>query len=72
LGENGVRHLAPTSDALIIVDVLSFSTEVVVAVGRGDLVYPCGERDSSEVEAVENTDAAAPWLQNGAYKTERA
>jgi len=48
-GEQGVRHLAPISDAVIIVDVLSFSTAVTVAVGRGAIVYPYGKRDGSEV-----------------------
>ena len=49
-GEQGVRHLAPISDAVVIVDVLSFSTAVVVAVGRGALVYPCEKREDSEVQ----------------------
>ncbi len=39
-GQNGLRTLLPDSDAVIIVDVLSFSTAVDVAVGRGALVFP--------------------------------
>lgn len=39
-GQNGLRSLLPTCDAIVIVDVLSFSTAVDVAVARGALVFP--------------------------------
>lgn len=39
-GEQGAKVLAPISDAIIIVDVLSFSTSVEIATCRGATVYP--------------------------------
>lgn len=44
-GERGVAQLAPISDAVIIVDVLSFSTAVEVATRRGAVIFPYRWRD---------------------------
>ncbi len=49
-GERGVAHLAPISDAVIIVDVMSFSTCVSVAAARGTIVYPCPLMDDAAIE----------------------
>lgn len=46
-GENGIRHLAPGADAVVIVDVLSFSTCVEVANSRGAIVFPYRWKDES-------------------------
>lgn len=47
-GPNGLRRLAPAADALVIVDILSFSTAVDVALGRGAVVLPYRWHDGSE------------------------
>jgi len=49
-GEHGVAALAPISDAVIIVDVLSFSTSVEIAVRNGAWVFPCRWRDEQAVD----------------------
>jgi 2-phosphosulfolactate phosphatase len=42
---HGVQQLAAISDVLIVVDVLSFSTAVDIAVSNGAVVFPYGSRD---------------------------
>jgi 2-phosphosulfolactate phosphatase len=48
-GEQGVAKLAPISDAVIIVDVMSFSTCVTIAAARGATVFPYRWKDESRV-----------------------
>lgn len=57
-GEQGVAQLAPISDALIIVDVMSFSTCVTVATARGATVFPYRWKDDSSAEYARSLGAA--------------
>ena len=56
-GLNGVRQLAPISDAIIIVDVLSFSTAVDIAIGNDALVYPYRWNDETAMTFARSHDA---------------
>ncbi|MBD1825078.1 2-phosphosulfolactate phosphatase [Cyanobacteria bacterium FACHB-DQ100] len=46
-GQQGVLRLAPISDVVIIVDVLSFSTCIEIANRRGAIVFPYQWKDES-------------------------
>jgi 2-phosphosulfolactate phosphatase len=46
-GERGASVLAPISDLVVIVDVLSFSTSVDIANARGAIVFPYRWKDAS-------------------------
>ena len=61
-GPRGVAMLAPVSDAVVIVDVLTFSTAVVVAAARGAAVFPYRWNDATAAEYADSLDAllAAP------------
>src|SRR5437764_14074857 len=74
-GPTGAAALAPSSSCLVVVDVLSFSTSVTVAVDAGMRVYPCawpGEFAESAAESARShqaelavgrrsVSAARPW-----------
>ena len=67
-GEHGVSLLAPISDVIVIIDVLSFSTSVDIAVSRGAEVYPYARRDETAQAYAASIGAvcAEPrWTQSG-------
>ncbi|QHW35357.1 phosphosulfolactate phosphohydrolase [Paenibacillus rhizovicinus] len=49
-GPEGVRALAPVSDVIVILDVLSFTTCVDVVVGRQGVVFPYLYKDGTAAE----------------------
>lgn len=50
-GEKGVLQLAPVSDVVIIIDVLSFSTCIDIANSRGASVFPYQWKDDAKAFA---------------------
>lgn len=56
-GEQGVARLATISDAIIIVDVMSFSTCVSVATSRGATVYPYRWKNESRIPFAQSVGA---------------
>ncbi|MEV0439324.1 2-phosphosulfolactate phosphatase [Streptomyces spectabilis] len=71
-GPAGAKQLAPAVSFLVVVDVLSFTTSVSVAVESGTRVFPYGWRDESATAFARQLDAnlavgrravtpATPW-----------
>ena len=56
-GSHGIAQLGSGSDAIVIVDVLSFCTCVDIAVGNGASVYPWRWKDGTAAAYAESTDA---------------
>lgn len=56
-GLDGVRALGPHCSVLVIVDVLSFTTTVDIALGRGGRVLPLPWKDERAAEAAERAGA---------------
>ena len=57
-GLKGVMELAPISDVIIIVDILSFSTCVDVATQRGATIFPYQWKDDSAIQYAQSLGAA--------------
>jgi 2-phosphosulfolactate phosphatase len=60
-GANGVRQLAPISDAIIIVDILSFSTCVTIATSRGARIFPYPFHDATRIDEKRLTEWRNRW-----------
>lgn len=56
-GLRGAEVLAPVCDAVVVVDVLSFTTAVSVAVNRGGVVFPYRWKDDSRIAFAQEVGA---------------
>jgi 2-phosphosulfolactate phosphatase len=56
-GVQGLRELEAVSDVIVIVDVLSFTTAVDVATGRGGAIFPYPVKGESAAEYAASMDA---------------
>lgn len=56
-GLEGLQELLPASRAVVIVDVLSFTTSVDIAAGNGALVYPFRSKDQTAAAFARSRDA---------------
>jgi len=56
-GIYGVTQLAPISDVVIIVDVLSFSTCVEIATNRGAIIFPYRWQDDTAIAYARSVNA---------------
>ena len=56
-GLRGLRELAPVSDVILIVDVLSFTTALDIATSRGGIVFPYPLKDDTALQYSLSVDA---------------
>lgn len=56
-GKQGVTQLAPISDVVVIVDVLSFSTCVEIATNNGAIIFPYQWKDDSARDYAKSVQA---------------
>jgi len=64
-GPMGLRTIAPTVDVVVIVDVLSFTTCVDVALGRGAEVAPYKMNDGSAADYAASINAELAGVRDG-------
>src|SRR5947199_9877548 len=63
-GGQGVAMLAPISDVVIIVDILSFSTAVEIAANQSAVVFPYRWKDETAYEFAKSVDAEVAYKGN--------
>jgi 2-phosphosulfolactate phosphatase len=56
-GEQGIDKLAPISDVVVIVDVLSFSTAVEIATNSKAIIFPDRWKDESAIDYAKSVNA---------------
>lgn len=56
-GYEGIEIMAPISDIVVVIDVLSFTTCVDVVLNRGGIVFPYRYRDSSAASYAKQVNA---------------
>ncbi|WP_341529010.1 2-phosphosulfolactate phosphatase [Nostoc sp. UHCC 0302] len=56
-GLHGVAQLAPNSDVVVIVDILSFTTCVEIATNNGAIIFPYAYKDESVVDYAKSVQA---------------
>lgn len=56
-GEQGIAKLAPVSDVVVIVDILSFSTCVEIATNNGAVIFPYRWQDESALDYAQSVNA---------------
>jgi len=68
-GLQGLHHLSPISDAVVIIDILSFSTTVDIVVANGAFVLPYRWKDDSAAQfaKAKNAQLASTRGPQGAY-----
>lgn len=58
-GYHGVIQLAPTSNAVVIFDVLSFSTSGEIATSNGAVIFPYKWKDESALDYAKSLQTIA-------------
>lgn len=71
-GLRGVEALAPASDVVVIVDVLSFSTCVEIATARGAVIFPYVWRDATAAAYAQDKQASWPVPDRGLRRAIRS